>query len=140
MALFPSPFLPRSLLFPGRKLFASGQALSSFFRKMCPFSRFRKAKKAQNHSTVPGVMLCVIRTIRMCPAFLGRVIKKLHPFGWSFECWHYLSSRAVTRQVLSALVSLTSVFGMGTGGPSQQSIPTRLDGSSPSFMSKCSAL
>ena len=42
-------------------------------------------------------------------------------------CWHYLSFRAVTRQVLSAHVSLTSVFGMGTGGPSQQSIPTRMD-------------
>ena len=28
-----------------------------------------------------------------------------------------LSSRTVTRQVLSALCSLTSVFGMGTGGP-----------------------
>ena len=39
-------------------------------------------------------------------------------------CWHYLSSRAVTRQVLSAYMSLTSVFGMGTGGPSWQSIPT----------------
>ena len=33
-------------------------------------------------------------------------------------CWHYLSSRAVARQVLSAYMSLTSVFGMGTGGPS----------------------
>ena len=29
----------------------------------------------------------------------------------------YLSSRTVARQVLSALCSLTSVFGMGTGGP-----------------------
>ena len=29
----------------------------------------------------------------------------------------YLSSRTVSRQVLSALCSLTSVFGMGTGGP-----------------------
>ena len=44
-----------------------------------------------------------------------------------FKCWHYLSSRAVARQVLSARVSLTSVFGMGTGGPSQQSIPTHMD-------------
>ena len=35
-----------------------------------------------------------------------------------FLCWRYLSSRAVTRQVLSAYMSLTSVFGMGTGGPS----------------------
>ncbi len=41
-----------------------------------------------------------------------------------FSCWRYLSSRAVTRKVLSAKVSLTSVFGMGTGGPSPQSTPT----------------
>ena len=43
-------------------------------------------------------------------------------------CSHYLSSRAVTRQVLSAQMSLTSVFGMGTGGPSSQSIRTYVDG------------
>ena len=33
-------------------------------------------------------------------------------------CWRNLSFRAVTRKVLSAQTSLTSVFGMGTGGPS----------------------
>ena len=33
-------------------------------------------------------------------------------------CWHYLSSRAVASQVLWAGTSLTTVFGMGTGGPS----------------------
>ena len=31
--------------------------------------------------------------------------------------WRYLFSRSVTRQVFSAEMSLTSVFGMGTGGP-----------------------
>ena len=41
-------------------------------------------------------------------------------------CWLYLSSRQVTLQVLSAQTSLTSVFGMGTGGPSSQSKPTCL--------------
>ena len=51
-------------------------------------------------------------------------------------CSRYLSSRAVARQVLSAQMSLTSVFGMGTGGPSSQSTPTRMDGYSPSFISK----
>ena len=35
-----------------------------------------------------------------------------------------LSSRFVSKQVLSALVSLTSVFGMGTGGPSPLKTPT----------------
>ena len=33
-------------------------------------------------------------------------------------CWRYLSSRAVASQVLWAEMSLTTVFGMGTGGPS----------------------
>ena len=35
-----------------------------------------------------------------------------------------LSSRTVARKVFSPLQSLTSVFGMGTGGPSPQSTPT----------------
>ena len=46
---------------------------------------------------------------------------------WAKEeyiCWRYLSSRSVTQQVLSAKVCLTSVFGMGTGGPTPQSTPT----------------
>ncbi len=42
--------------------------------------------------------------------------------------------RPVTRQLSSAYVSLTSVFGMGTGGPSQQSIPTSLGRVVPSFI------
>ena len=41
-----------------------------------------------------------------------------------FLCWRYLFSRPVTRQVSSAKVCLTSVFGMGTGGPTPQSTPT----------------
>ena len=35
-----------------------------------------------------------------------------------------LSSRSVSRQVFSPLQSLTSVFGMGTGGPSALKSPT----------------
>ena len=38
----------------------------------------------------------------------------------------FLFSRAVTSQVSSALLSLTSVFGMGTGVPSASSTPTLL--------------
>ena len=37
-----------------------------------------------------------------------------------------LFSRAVSSQVSSALQSLTSVFGMGTGGPSALKTPTYL--------------
>ena len=48
-------------------------------------------------------------------------------------CRHYLSSQAVTSQVFSARVSLTAVFGMGTGGPSPQSAPTRRRGFAASF-------
>ena len=63
--------------------------------------------------------------------------EKPHPNGYGHSlCWHYLSSRQVTLQVLSAQMSLTSVFGMGTGGPSLQSIPTYLDGFDPSSMLK----
>ena len=38
-----------------------------------------------------------------------------------------LSFQSVARQVLSPLVSLTSVFGMGTGGPSPLKTPTIQD-------------
>ena len=47
--------------------------------------------------------------------------RKVFPFlGVSIE----LSSRAVARKVFSPLQSLTSVFGMGTGGPSAFVTPT----------------
>ena len=39
-------------------------------------------------------------------------------------CRHYLFFRAASSQVSSAQMSLTTVFGMGTGGPSLQSTPT----------------
>ena len=53
-----------------------------------------------------------------------RVQKSQRTTYAGFLCWHYLFSRPVTRQVSSAELSLTSVFGMGTGGPSIQSTPT----------------
>ena len=37
-----------------------------------------------------------------------------------------LSSRDAAVQVFSALLSLTTVFGMGTGGPSTSSTPTHI--------------
>ena len=62
--------------------------------------------------------------------------EKSPDFSVEAMCWHYLSSRAVARQVLSAQMSLTSVFGMGTGGPSLQSIPTLCGWLLTTFMSK----
>ena len=70
--------------------------------------------------------------VRDSPVDCYRRKKNPQPKLWVL-CWHYLSSRAVARQVLSAQMSLTSVFGMGTGGPSSQSIPTRMDGFEPIF-------
>ena len=61
----------------------------------------------------PGIVLALRNMPVACfskkkpPTFVGGLL-----------CSRYLSSRAVTRQVLSAYMSLTSVFGMGTGGPS----------------------
>ena len=52
---------------------------------------------------------------------LGITPKRLNLF---LMCRHYLFSQAVASQVSSAQVSLTAVFGMGTGGPSLQSAPT----------------
>ena len=49
-----------------------------------------------------------------------------HPFGCMLCVGISLSFRAVTSQVFSAPLSLTSVFGMGTGGPSASSTPTIL--------------
>ncbi len=49
-----------------------------------------------------------------------------HPIGQTLFllCRHYLFFRAASSQVSSAQMSLTTVFGMGTGGPSLQSTPT----------------
>ena len=45
--------------------------------------------------------------------------KQGKPIQFPLRCVGYeLSSRAVASQVFSPLQSLTSVFGMGTGGPS----------------------
>ena len=52
--------------------------------------------------------------------------KNVHPFGWTLDVGISLFFQAVTSQVFSAPLSLTSVFGMGTGGPSASSTPTIL--------------
>ena len=52
--------------------------------------------------------------------------KNDHPIGWPLDVGIFLSSRAVASQVFSTSTSLTSVFGMGTGGPSLSSTPTIL--------------
>jgi hypothetical protein len=46
--------------------------------------------------------------------------------GLFVQVGDYLFSRAVSSELSSAQVSLTSVFGMGTGGTSPSSTPTDL--------------
>ena len=66
-------------------------------------------------------------------------IVKAASFRLRLECSHYLFSQPVTRQLSSAYMCLTSVFGMGTGGPTWQSIRTHLrKRSSPSYIKQCS--
>ena len=63
-----------------------------------------------------------LHTALCLPGKPGRIgadaIIKRHPFGVSFLLISdFLSSQAVSSQVLSAFTSLTTVFGMGTGEP-----------------------
>ena len=61
------------------------------------------------------------------PVYKSEQNKNDHPIGWTlFNVGIFLFFRAVASQVSSALLSLTSVFGMGTGGPSASSTPTYL--------------
>ena len=67
-------------------------------------------------------------TPKQARARLARRRRKKQPPYWAtaFSVGENLFFRAVTSQVSSAPASLTSVFGMGTGGPSRQSTPTIL--------------
>ena len=86
-------------------------------------------KPAERH--IGHFQLFTIRAVTAMPRHMKKPPRESEAV---FLCWHYLSSRQVTLQVLSAQTSLTSVFGMGTGGPSSQSIPTMSDGFAPSLL------
>ena len=80
---------------------------------------------ANHRGQTVGVSLRVKRVITSDPRLARRRRKKttcLH--RWFFCVGENLFFRAVSSQVSSAPASLTSVFGMGTGGPSRQSTPT----------------
>ena len=61
--------------------------------------------------------------VRGCPVAIHRQ-KKAPTFRSRLSCLRYLFSRPVPRQLSSAYMCLTSVFGMGTGGPTRQSTQT----------------
>ena len=77
----------------------------------CAHLPFRRKQGASHPLTCHGMVPQASRT-----HFSG--ITKPRDFRRGVSCWRYLSSQAVSSQVLSAEASLTSVFGMGTGGPS----------------------
>ena len=84
--------------------------------------------------TARATILCRIKTC------LWHVLGKEKPptFVGGILCLRYLFSRPVTRQLSSAYMCLTSVFGMGTGGPTWQSTQTLYwKRSSPSYVKLC---
>ena len=59
--------------------------------------------------------------LHLPPPLIGRILFAIQKSDGRLTvalCWRYLSSQAVASQVLSTEMSLTTVFGMGTGGPS----------------------
>ena len=90
------------------------------------FAMTRKIHKKERAPTSVGALCSrylssrVGQVLSCRPKHSGGVFQaaKTPTLRLRFLCSRYLSSRAVTRQVLSAYMSLTSVFGMGTGGPS----------------------
>ena len=99
---------------------------------MCLFSLTALVNARYGHPALHGQQSGsgALQTPRAAPLNNARSLtplqknKKRTSYEVRFLCRRYLSSRSVSRQVFSAQVSLTSVFGMGTGGPSPQSTPT----------------
>ena len=97
----------------------------------CPGHRPGKGTPAENYQRGPRADLphqtwerSSLRDLSR-PGHRAPGTKKPPAFASGFICvGENLFSRAVTSQVSSAPASLTSVFGMGTGGPSRQSTPT----------------
>ena len=100
--------------------FSPGEASGSERPATCPW---RSHRSHRGHRA--GVSFRVKRVATSAPRLARRRRKKttcLH--RWFFCVGENLFFRAVSSQVSSAPASLTSVFGMGTGGPSRQSTPT----------------
>ena len=79
-----------------------------------------------NHQGAPALERALLADLQHLPLASVTQRKKHSTIKLSaFRCVGiYLSFRAATSQVLSAQVSLTAVFGMGTGVPSPPSTPT----------------
>ena len=72
-----------------------------------------------------------IKKLAFSPSWILWDKQKQSSYCYSVSVWlpqlgSNLFSQAASSQLSSALLSLTSVFGMGTGGPSASSTPTIL--------------
>ena len=83
--------------------------------------------RAQARAAQPARLSKLRAQTGVCASCPPQAKKKQPPYwATAFSVGENLFFRAVTSQVSSAPASLTSVFGMGTGGPSRQSTPTIL--------------
>ena len=101
--------------------FSPGEANGSERPATCPWRSHRS-----HRGQTAGVPLRVKRVATSAPRLARRRRKKNHLLAqvvFSVLAKTYFSG-PVSSQVSSAPASLTSVFGMGTGGPSRQSTPT----------------
>ena len=103
---------PQAAVYPRRRFRLPCSGAKSIPPAMqCARLPFRRQQASSHPLTCHGMVPQASRT-----HFSG--ITKPRDFRRGVSCWRYLSSQAVSSQVLSAEASLTSVFGMGTGGPS----------------------
>ena len=103
---------PQTAVYPRRRFRLPCSAEQSIPPVMqCAHMTFHRQQASSHPLACHGMVPQASRT-----HFSG--IAKPRDFRRGVSCWRYLSSRAVSSQVLSAEASLTSVFGMGTGGPS----------------------
>ena len=82
--------------------------------------------RAQARAAQPARLLKLRAQTGACASCPPQAKKQPPYWATAFSVGENLFFRAVTSQVSSAPASLTSVFGMGTGGPSRQSTPTVL--------------
>ena len=111
------PYTPSQPSRTDSQCFSPGEASGNERPANCLWRSHRSHRS--HRGQIAGVSLRVKRVITSAPRLARRRRKKttcLH--RWFFCVGENLFFRAVSSQVSSAPASLTSVFGMGTGGPS----------------------
>ena len=101
----------------------------SVFHARSAFHKSRKGFISLKKSTCDCKCFFLAPPVGLEPTTCGLTVRRSTDWAkGECLCSRYLFSRPVTRQLSSAYVCLTSVFGMGTGGPTRQSTRTSVDG------------